>query len=172
VQNWPKSFFILAVTECSPLPLDPRTGSRPYDVGMQIGEIARACGVSVDTVRHYEGKGVLTDVIRDANGYRKYPATSIDRVRVIRRALEIGFTLDELAKIFRQRASGDPPCHRVRDLAAQKLREIDEQISRLTTVRVAMREIVADWDARLQSTSDGEMAHLLDSLIEPKEDSQ
>ncbi|PYQ56903.1 MAG: hypothetical protein DMF58_19605 [Acidobacteria bacterium] len=90
----------------------------------------------------------------------------------IRRALEIGFTLDELAKIFRQRASGDPPCHRVRDLAAQKLREIDEQISRLTTVRVAMREIVADWDARLQSTRDGEMAHLLDSLIEPKEDSQ
>jgi len=70
VQNWPKSFFILAVTECSPLPLDPRTGSRPYDVGMQIGEIARACGVSVDTVRHYERKGVLTDVIRDANGYR------------------------------------------------------------------------------------------------------
>jgi hypothetical protein len=57
VQNWQGSFFIRAVTKSSPQLLDPRTGSRPYDGVMQIGEIARACGVSVDTVRHYERKG-------------------------------------------------------------------------------------------------------------------
>jgi DNA-binding transcriptional MerR regulator len=139
---------------------------------VSIGEIARGSGVSVDTIRHYEKKGVITDVERAPSGYRRYPQETVDRVRVIRRALNIGFTLDELARIFRHRASGDPPCRKVRDLAAQKLQQIDERISELTSVRAAMLDILAEWDVRLASTAEGEMAHLLESLIESKEDSR
>jgi len=142
------------------------------DPFIPIGEMARACGVSADTVRHYERKGVLTEVVRDASGYRRYPPTAIDRVRVIRRALEIGFTLDELARIFRQRASGDPPCRKVRDLAAQKVQDIDAQISKLMVVRAAIEEILPQWDVRLRSTAEGGVAHLLDSLLDAKEDPQ
>src|SRR5258706_15615859 len=93
-----------------------------------IGTVASQTGVSVDTVRHYERKGLLFNVARDASGYRRYPAETIDRIRVVRAALAIGFTLDELARIFRQRASGKPPCAHVRDLAIRKLEELDERI--------------------------------------------
>jgi DNA-binding transcriptional MerR regulator len=130
-----------------------------------IGEIASQTGVSVDTVRHYERKGVLQDVTRDQSGYRRYPAATIDRIRVVRRAIGIGFTLDELARIFRQRASGHPPCRGVRDLAARKLAELDERIAALNAVRAALSETVTSWERRLDATPEGGLAHLLESLI-------
>src|SRR4028119_1465816 len=73
-------------------PLDPGTGSRPYLACMNagellIGEVAKRTGVSVDTVRHYERKGLLHEVRRDVNGYRVYPGDVIERIGVIRRAL-------------------------------------------------------------------------------------
>lgn len=138
---------------------------------LSIGAIARDCGVSADTIRHYERKGVLTDISRDPNGYRRYPAATIERVRLIRRALEIGFTLNELARIFRQRASGRPPCRQVHELATSKLTEIDQRIAALMLVRTTLTQILASWGAKLQSVSDGEPAHLLESLIDTKEDS-
>ncbi|SRR5258708_3892868 len=134
--------------------------------GLLIGDVAKQTGVSVDTVRHYERKGVIEGVVRDGSGYRRYPAATIDRIRVVRRALGIGFTLDELARIFRQRASGHPPCRQVRDLAARKLGELDERIAALNAVRAALSVTVTSWESRLEATAEGGLAHLLESLIE------
>ena len=122
--------------------------------------------MSRDTIRHYERVGVITNVDRDASGYRRYSPAVIDRVRVIRRALSIGFTLDELSRIFRQRASGHPPCREVRGLASRKLAGIEQQIAALEALRAALEQTIASWDVQLQSTPEGEMAHLLDSLIQ------
>ena len=138
--------------------------------GLSIGEIAVRCGVSRDTIRHYERKGVITDVDRDGSGYRRYPASVVDRVRVIRRALSIGFTLDELSRIFRQRASGRPPCREVRALASHKLADIEQQIAALLALRSALEKTIASWDTQLQATTEGEMAHLLDSLIDTQQE--
>jgi MerR family transcriptional regulator, copper efflux regulator len=138
----------------------------------RIGEIAAACGVSVDTIRHYERKGVIGGVARDGSGYRRYPTETIDRVRVVRRALAIGFTLDELARIYRQRAAGQPPCRGVRALAARKLAELDQRIEELLKLRAAMSGTLESWDRQLGTIEEGELAHLLDSLIASTEDSQ
>ena len=56
------------------------------------GELAELAGVSTDTLRHYERKGVLARPLRTANDYRQYPATALQRVRLVRRALSVGFT--------------------------------------------------------------------------------
>jgi DNA-binding transcriptional MerR regulator len=83
------------------------------DRRMRIGDVARACGVSTDTIRWYEKQGVLAPVHRERNGYRVYGAETIERVRVVRRAIAVGFSVAELARIFRQRAAGRPPCREV-----------------------------------------------------------
>ena len=87
---------------------------------LRAGELARLCGVSTDTLRHYERVGVLARPLRTRAGYRQYPAEALLRVRVVRRALAIGFTLAELSKILRTRDRGGAPCREVREIIAGK----------------------------------------------------
>ena len=131
---------------------------------MHIGDVARACGVSTDTIRWYEKQGVLAPVHRERNGYRVYDAETIERVRVVRRAIAVGFSIEELARIFRQRAAGGPPCREVRAMAARKLEELDARIAELTGLRAQLAATVDDWDARLSRTAEGEPARLIESL--------
>ena len=130
------------------------------------GEVARACGVSLDTIRHYERVGVIDQAHRESNGYRRYAPDTIDRVRTVRRALRLGFTLEELARIFRQRSSGRPPCREVRALAAQKLRDLDSRLAELLTLRETLISTLTAWDDILGATAEGQPAHLLEMLQE------
>lgn len=108
---------------------------------IRSGELARAAGVSSDTLRHYERRGLLPRPRRLGNGYRAYPPEALDRVVLIQRALSVGFTLDELARFLRARARGAPPCREVRALAAEKLREIDRRLEELPALpRLAPRD--------------------------------
>jgi len=131
---------------------------------MKIGEVARECGVSVDTVRHYEAKGVIGAAPRDGSGYRHYGADVIERVRLVRRALKLGFTLDELCRIFRRRAEGKPPCREVRALAGRKLHDVDARIAELIALRDSLASTIETWDQRLSVTAEDEAAHLLEDL--------
>jgi DNA-binding transcriptional MerR regulator len=131
---------------------------------LRAGELARAVGVSADTLHHYERKGVLAMPRRSANGYREYPLEAVARVRLVRRALSIGFTLDELAQIFRARDRGVAPCREVRALAASKLAGVEERLRELVSVREELRAVVGEWDARLAKTPAGGRAGLLESL--------
>jgi len=131
---------------------------------LNSGELAKLAGVSTDTLRHYERKGVLGKPRRGSNGYRQYPATALERVRLVRRALAVGFTLDELAGILRVRDGGGAPCHEVRALAAAKLAQVESQLSDLITLRDELRTTLQDWDRRLKRKSSGARAHLLESL--------
>jgi DNA-binding transcriptional MerR regulator len=115
-------------------------------------------------LRHYERKGLLARPRRSANGYREYPASDLDRVRLVRRALGIGFTLDELARILKVRDRGGAPCHQVRDLAGTKLAEVETQLEELKTLRDELRRLLKNWDALLANNSPPERAGLLDAL--------
>jgi DNA-binding transcriptional MerR regulator len=126
------------------------------------GELARLCGVSPDTIRHYERVGVLPAAVRGSNGYRLFPRESVARVRLIRRALAIGFSLDELRRILGQRDAGTPPCRGVRALAGEKLDTLDRRIAEMTATRQDLANLIAEWDARLASTPDGQPARLLE----------
>ncbi|MEW6207919.1 MAG: heavy metal-responsive transcriptional regulator [Acidobacteriota bacterium] len=131
---------------------------------LRSGEMARLAGVSADTLRHYERKGLLPAPRRSQNGYREYHHSLLDRVRMIRRALAVGFTIDELADIFRQRATGGVPCRRVRALAEEKLAEVEARLAEIKTLRDELREMIRDWDYRLLRSGPDERAGLLESL--------
>ena len=128
------------------------------------GELAKAAGVSTDTLRHYERKGVLALPKRERNGYRRYPADAFDRVRLVRKALAVGFTLDELAGILRVRDGGGAPCHEVRALAAAKLASIESQLSDLIALRDELQSTLKDWDGRLKRKPANTPAYLLESI--------
>src|SRR5688572_4763465 len=91
-------------------------------------EVAIAAGVSADTIRNYERHGVIPRAVRTSAGYRRYPPDTIARVALVRRALAIGFSLKELAAIFRERDRGGAPCRRVRGIVADRLSRIDDEI--------------------------------------------
>jgi DNA-binding transcriptional MerR regulator len=136
---------------------------------LSSGELADLAGVSRDTLRHYERKGVLPRPLRGQNRYRKYPPEALQRVQLVRRALSVGFTLDELAKVLRVRDAGGAPCDEVRKLAAQKLLNVQDQLRELTALRDDLQETLKDWDTRLASRANGKRANLLESLsFDPK----
>jgi MerR family copper efflux transcriptional regulator len=130
------------------------------------GELARLAGVSTDTLRHYERKGVLPAPQRSSNGYRVYPSQALERVRLVRRALGVGFTLDELARILKEHAKGGAPCREVRALAAVKLAEVETRLSELIILRDELRATLSDWDKRLAKTDAGQRAGLLEALAQ------
>ena len=132
---------------------------------MKSGQLARECGISTDTLRHYEQIGVLPRPKRTASGYREYPPEAVKRVRLVRRALEIGFTLEEFAGILKVRDSGGAPCREVRALAETKLEQVISRIDDLRDLRDHMRNVIDNWDKRLSETPRGARAGLLEALI-------
>jgi DNA-binding transcriptional MerR regulator len=131
---------------------------------MRSGELAKQAGVSADTLRHYERKGLLAAPYRGPNGYREYPDAALERVRLIQRALDMGFSLDDLARVLRQRDAGGAPCCQVRAIAAARLEALDIRIAQLRQLRAELRALVDDWDDRLAAIPAGTRAGLLDAL--------
>lgn len=129
------------------------------------GELAKAAGVSTDTLRHYERKGVLKRPVRASNGYRLYPENALNRVLLIRRALSVGFTLDELSQILSERDKGGAPCRKVRTLVAEKLSDVEEQLIVLANLRDELKSTLIDWDQRLSAAKSDSQVGLLDSLV-------
>ena len=127
-------------------------------------ELARLAGVSTDTLRHYERKRVLLPPIRLPNGYRRYPAGAESRVQLVQRALRIGFSLDELARVLAERHRGGAPCRSVRALVAERLGELEKTLRDLTALRRELGELLHEWDGRLRETPAGAQARLLESL--------
>lgn len=131
---------------------------------LRSGEIARRAGVSADTLRHYERRGLLGKPRRLANGYRAYPPEALDRVLLIQRALAVGFTLDELTELLRERDRGQLPCRKVRLLAERKLAEVDRRLAELAEFRTDLQRALREWDVRLAKAEGKDPARLLESL--------
>jgi DNA-binding transcriptional MerR regulator len=107
---------------------------------MGIGKIARRAGVSVDTVRYYEKNGLLAPASRLASGYRRYDELQLRRLRFIREAQKLGFTLRdvrELLSLSRQRDVA-----RVKRAAEKKLADVESRIAALERVRDGLGKLV------------------------------
>src|SRR5436190_6105025 len=98
-------------------------------------DMARATGVSTDTLRHYERSGLLPGVTRTAAGYRRYSNATVARVLLIQRALVVGFSLADLARVLRARDRGGAPCRSVRELVGDRLEELNRRIEELLALR-------------------------------------
>ena len=137
---------------------------KPY---LRSGELADRAGISPDTLRHYERMKLLAVPRRSSGNYRLYPPEALDRVRLIRHALAVGFSLPELAMILKVRDKAGAPCRQVKRLLEEKVHTMDEQIADLAAMRDHLRTILTDWDERLAHTPEGQPAKLLETLVVP-----
>lgn len=109
-------------------------GSRVRHSGLKIGEVAAGAGVSVDTVRLYERRGLLLPPDRTASGYRMYPRSAVDRIVLTRQLRQLGMTLDEIAAAFNAAQHGTDCSSELWRL--QLVRErLDAKIAELTATR-------------------------------------
>ena len=131
-------------------------------------ELAASAGISTDTLRYYERSGVLPKPARTDSGYRRYPPAAVARVAMIRRALAIGFSIKELARVLRDRDQGGAPCRKVRAIVGDRLSRIDVELAALTALKSDLVELLADWDAKLAATPGNVQARLLESLKDPQ----
>ena len=83
---------------------------------------------------------------------------------MVRRAMAIGFTIDELARLLKKRAAGKPPCREVRAMAERKLGDLDARIAEMKALREILAMTIRDWDVKLAKTAEGEAALLLEAL--------
>jgi DNA-binding transcriptional MerR regulator len=131
---------------------------------IRAGELARQAGVSTDTLRLYERKGLLPPARRSPNGYREYAPEACARVRLVRQAVALGFTLDELVRVFKVRDQGGAPCREVRELGGRKLELLEARLADLGRARERLRGVLARWDEILAATPRGSRAALLEAL--------
>src|ERR1700686_1293277 len=115
---------------------------------LRSGALAKATGMSPDSIRHYERIGILPRALRTDSGYRLYPENAIERVRVVQRALRIGFTLAELSDILKTRDAGGAPCHRVYALTTEKLSAVQKDLRILKKTEKDLKSLLADWKGR------------------------
>ncbi|HVT02591.1 MAG TPA: MerR family DNA-binding protein [Thermoanaerobaculia bacterium] len=108
---------------------------------LTIGELAGAAEVGVETIRFYERKGLIPQPLRPQTGYRKYGDDVADRVRFIRRAQELGFTLAEIKQLLELRLDPRRDCADVKSEAETKIADIDTKIASLRVMRTALIEI-------------------------------
>jgi MerR family transcriptional regulator, mercuric resistance operon regulatory protein len=127
-------------------------------------QVARATGVSPDTLRHYERRGLLPSPQRTSAGYRRYPSATVERVELIQRALFIGFSLDELGEVLAERDRGGVPCRKVLGLVQARLAALEQRLRELADLKTELVALVADWESQLASSAAERPARLLDGL--------
>jgi Hg(II)-responsive transcriptional regulator len=110
---------------------------------LRTGEVAAQAGVNVQTLRYYERRGLLKEPDRRPSGYREYPADAVRLIRFIKRAQELGFTLNEVEDLLRLREDEESACAEVRSAAEAKIEDIEQKIRHLRAMKRALCMLVA-----------------------------
>ncbi|HFC12980.1 MAG TPA: heavy metal-responsive transcriptional regulator [Anaerolineae bacterium] len=109
---------------------------------LTIGKLAQAAGVTVQSVRYYEQRGLLPKPARTPSGYRSYAPQSVTRLRFIKNAQELGFTLEEIGQLLLLRVDGKASAETVRQQVQQKVDQIDTKLFRLQQMRLALTDLL------------------------------
>ncbi|RPE81675.1 heavy metal-responsive transcriptional regulator [Vulcaniibacterium tengchongense] len=109
---------------------------------MQIGQLAKRAGVSIDTVRYYERQGVLPPAPRQASGYRRYDEQDLARLRFLRRAKALGFTLNEIQELLALSGRRDGDMAALKAAASEKLADVERKLAELARIRDGLRALV------------------------------
>ena len=131
-----------------------------------VSQLARIAGVGPDSIRIYERIGIVPKAERSPAGYRLWTAREVQYLKWVAPAKRAGFTLHELAEIFRRYRAGSPPCRTVRDLLRQKLVDLDREIDELSTLRTELGRVFVRWKRRLRQAAPGEFVPLFDDLCD------
>lgn len=114
---------------------------------LSIGQVAKQTGVTVETVRFYEKRGLIEPPRRTASGYRQYAPDSLKRIRFIQHAKDSGFTLNDIAELLALRQAPGESCAPIRDRAREKIEAVDSKIRDLQHIRDALSKLVNKCDA-------------------------
>ena len=109
---------------------------------MTRGELARRCGVNFETVRYYEARGLIPKPARTASNYRVYDQEAVRRVHFVKRAQDLGFTLEEIRELLSLRAAPRARCAEVYARAEAKLADIDAKLRSLRSMRRALAKLM------------------------------
>lgn len=110
---------------------------------MKIGELAQRSGVGIDTVRYYEKEGLLPRAQRLASGYRVYDQQDVRRLRFVRRAKALGFTLPEIRELLALSDHRDDDMATMKTAATEKLADVRAKIAELNRIREGLETLVA-----------------------------
>ncbi len=114
----------------------------PASSHFTIGALARQSEVAIDTIRYYEREGLLPIPQRRASGYREYDASAVERVRFIRRAKELGFSLEEIRDLLELQGDRKHGVEGIKQRASKRLDELNQRIAQLTETRDALARLV------------------------------
>jgi MerR family mercuric resistance operon transcriptional regulator len=115
---------------------------------LKTGQVAEAANVGVETIRFYERQKLIAEPPRSPSGYRAYPEDVIDRIRFIRQAKDLGFTLNEIRELLSLRVRSTDRCEAVKRRSEAKLIDIETKIRSLQRIRRTLRKLVNDCDER------------------------
>lgn len=115
---------------------------------MTIGELASRAGVKVATIRFYERRGLLKAPARTPSGYRQYGLDEVERVRFVRRAQGLGFTLDEIQELLALRVENVSACAAVETRAREKLDKVERKVRELERMKQVLERLVSACEAR------------------------
>lgn len=105
-----------------------------------IGFLAKAAGVNIETIRYYQRIGLITEPVKPLQGYRIYPIETLQRIKFIKRAQQLGFSLTEIDELLQL---GEGNCTDVRKRAEEKRAHIDQQIHDLQNLRNTLDELIS-----------------------------
>lgn len=110
------------------------------DPGLTIGQLAKTSGVNVETVRYYQRINLIPEPAKPAQGYRRYPTATVERIRFIKRAQELGFTLDEINDLL---SLNDRDCDEARVIAEHKQELIQQRIDDLSAMQRELAKLIS-----------------------------
>jgi MerR family mercuric resistance operon transcriptional regulator len=116
--------------------------------GLTIGEVAKQTDVHIETLRYYERRGLVPRPPRSESNYRLYPEDVVQRVRFIKRAQELGFSLKEIKELLSLRAAPQAGCADVRTHAETKIKAIEDKICSLADMKKALSTLLAKCSGR------------------------
>ncbi|MFV1988547.1 MAG: MerR family transcriptional regulator [Gemmatimonadota bacterium] len=130
-------------------------------MSLTISKVASEAGVNVQTLRYYERRGILGEPERSAAGYRQYEPDAVTRIRFIKRAQNLGFTLEEVQELLDLRIEHGAACSTVEEKARAKLTHVEEKLSELRRMRKVLQGLVGACERR-EPTEDCPILQTLD----------
>ncbi|NBD17674.1 MAG: MerR family DNA-binding protein [Cyanobacteria bacterium] len=131
---------------------------------IQIGELSKASGLSVKTIRYYEDLGLIHAVKRTKGGFRLFEKeTTLIRLQFIKQAQSLGMSLEEIGEFLKVRDRGDLPCHEVKQKLQDKATQIDQQIQALQHLQTQIKSLLAGADPILENPEDDRICPIIQS---------
>jgi len=138
---------------------------------MQVKDISDKAGVTSDVVRYYTRIGLLSPKRSETNGYKLYEQSDLIRLRFIRYAKDLGFSLNEITEILNHAHHSESPCPMVRDTLAKRIKENRRKLDELVQLQTRMEAALIQWDHMPDKLPDGNsVCHLIESIGEGGEE--